>query len=89
MEATFKREVGILNGATKNGNKTITELKAEELKKEVKSLNDIKRGLISDLAEMIRKSPKLLTSITRAVRLALGDEPKEKQQKERSHERSR
>ena len=89
MEGVFKRDVGILNGATKNGNKTITELKAAELKKEVKSLNDIKRGLISDLAEMIRKSPKLLTSITRAVRLALGDKPIEREQKERERERSR
>lgn len=89
MEATFKRDVGILNGATKNGNKTITELKTEELKKEVKSLNDIKRGLISDLAEMIRKSPRLLTSITRAVRLALGDRPIERQLEERNRERSR
>ena len=89
MEATFKRDVGILNGATKNGNKTITELNTEELKKEVKSLNDIKRGLISDLAEMIRKSPRLLTSITRAVRLALGDRPIERQLEERNRERSR
>lgn len=89
MESTFKRDVGILNGATKNGNKTITELKTDELKKEVKNLNDIKRGLISDFAEMIRKSPRLLTSITRAVRLALGDSPIERQQEERNRERSR
>ena len=40
----FKKEIGILNGATENGNKTILEIKNQELKlKNIEIENDIKQ----------------------------------------------
>ena len=43
MKKVFGRDIGILNDATKAGNKTINELKGETIKKELESLkNDLK-----------------------------------------------
>lgn len=42
MEKAFGRDIGILNDATKAGNKSISELKGETIKKELKALkNDL------------------------------------------------
>jgi hypothetical protein len=42
MEKVFGRDIGILNDATKAGNKSISELKGETIKKELKALkNDL------------------------------------------------
>lgn len=89
MEARFQREVGILNGATAGGNKTIEELKARELKKQVVSLETVRRGRIAELAEAIRKYPGLLSAITEAVWTAMGEKGRNKGREERERERSR
>ncbi len=74
MERVFGRDIGILNGETAGGNKTVMELKAKELKQEVASLKELKEQSIVEVAQSIRKQPKLIEAITRAIRIALGKE---------------
>lgn len=88
MERVFGRDMGILNGSTAGGNKAIVELKAKELKKDISTLEMVKGQSIEALAQTIKKRPKVLTDITKAVRIAVGEEPP-KPQIERNRERSR
>lgn len=88
MEQVFGRDIGILNGATAGGNKAIAELKAKELKADISALEMVKSQSIEALAQTIKKRPKTLTDITKAVRIAAGEAPP-KPQIERNRERSR
>lgn len=88
MEQVFGRDIGILNGATAGGNKTIAELKAKELKADISTLEMVKGQSIEALAQTIKKRPKTLTDITKAVRIAAGEAPP-KPHIERNRERSR
>lgn len=88
MESVFGRDVGILNGATAGGNKSIVELKTKALKADIIVLEKIKSQTIEDLAHTIKKRPKTLTDITKAVRIATGDTPhKPPIEREREHSR--
>lgn len=88
MEQVFGRDIGILNGATAGGNKAIAELKAKELKADISTLEKVKGQSIEALAQSIKKRPKTLTNITKAVRIATG-EALPKPVIERNRERSR
>lgn len=88
MEQVFGRDIGILNGATAGGNKAIAELKAKELKADISTLEMVKGQSIEALAQTIKKRPKTLTDITKAVRIAAGEAPP-KPHIERNRERSR
>jgi len=90
METVFGRDIGILNGATASGNKTITELKAQDLKDEVKALENIKRQSVMEMAQTIKQTPKILSDISQAIKIALGKEkPLLEKKRNRVHERSR
>lgn len=90
MEKVFCRDVGILNGATVGGNKTVMELKSKELQREVKALEEIKKQSVIELAQTIKDTPKILSDITRAIRIAMGKEiPPLEQTKNRTQERNR
>lgn len=54
MDEWLGYHTGIINGATANGNKTITELKLEELKKELQQLEMQKRQLQENLSLLQR-----------------------------------
>lgn len=88
MERTFGRDIGILNGSTAGGNKTIMELKTKELQEDISTLKTVKGQSVEELATIIKKRPKTLTDITKAVRIAAGEAPP-KQVSERNWERSR
>lgn len=88
MERVFGRDMGILNGSTIGGNKSVLELKAKELKEDISTLETVKGQSIEVLAKAIKKRPKTLTDITKAVRIAVGEAPP-KPQIERNRERSR
>lgn len=75
MERTFGRDIGILNGATVGGNKSVAELKAKELQANVATLEKVKSQSVEELAQTIKKRPKVLTDITKAVRMAAGEAP--------------
>lgn len=89
MESRFKREVGILNGATAGGNQTIEELKAREMKRQTASLEAVKRGMVAEIAEAIRKCPGILPAITEAVRAVMGEKSLDKGREQREREHSR
>lgn len=90
MQRTFGYDVGILNGATAGGNKTVMELKQQSLQNEIRTLDTIKGRSINDLAQAIRKYPKIIELFTKAMRIALGKEsPQQTRQQERAHQRSR
>lgn len=88
MEQVFGRDIGILNGATAGGNKAIAELKAKELRADISTLEKVKGQSIEALAQSIKKRPKTLTDITKAVRIAAGEAPS-KPHIEKNRERSR
>ena len=88
MEQVFGRDIGILNGSTTGGNKTIMELKIKDLQEDISTLKMVKGQSIEELATIIKKRPKTLTDITKAVRVAAGEAPP-KQVIERNRERSR
>lgn len=88
MERIFGRDVGILNGATAGGNKTIMELKSRDLCKQVKALEGFKNRSIIEMSDMIKKNPRVLSDINRAVKIAVGkEEPLQREHK--TLERSR
>lgn len=90
MEKALGRDVGILNGATVGGNKTVMELKSKELQREVKALEEIRKQSVIELAQTIKNTPKILSDITRAIKIAMGKEkPPLEQTKNRTYERSR
>lgn len=86
MNQVFGHEVGILNGATAGGNKTVMELKQQSLQNEIRTLNTIKGQSINELAETIKRYPRIIEIFTRAMRIAMGKEPP---QQERTYQRSR
>lgn len=88
MEQVFGHDIGILNGLTAGGNKTIAELKAKELQADISTLEKVKSQSVEELATIIKKRPKVLTDITKAVRIAAGEAPPETHI-ERNRERSR
>lgn len=88
-------DVGILNGATTGGNKTVAELKLEsvqtELKKakrSVEALEAMRGQSVIEIARTIKERPKLLSDISLAVKIALGKDPPALS-RERNRERSR
>lgn len=90
MERVFGCEVGILNGATAGGNKTVMELKGKKIQDQVETLEEIKKQTITELAETIKRKPKLLRDISRAVKIACGkEEPQIKKRLDRILERGR
>jgi len=90
MKRTFGRDIGILNGATAGGNRTVMELKTQDLQREVEVLTSIKKQSIIEMAQTIKKMPGILSDINRAVRIALGKEkPPTEKEYSRSYERSR
>lgn len=95
MEQAYGYDIGILNGATIGGNRSVAELKLEnvqtELKKakqSVEALEAVKGQSVLVIAQTIKKRPQVLAEITRAVRIAMGEEPPTPPV-ERSRERSR
>lgn len=90
MKKEFGFDVGILNGATENGNKTVMELKSEELKEQINTLNKFKNQSIIDMANTIKQKPNLLSNINRAVKIAIGKEkPPQIKEQTRDLERTR
>ena len=89
MERTFGRDVGILNGSTSGGNKTIIELKTRELQKDLNALSKVKSQSVTQLVETIKKRPKILNDITIAARIAAGESPVHDKKQNRAHERTR
>ena len=63
MEKVFGRDIGILNGATKEGNKEISELKRETLKSQVKDLEAKKEKLEKQIAGQEKKEATLRSKI--------------------------
>ncbi len=55
LHKEFGRSLGVLNGSTANGNKTIQELQAEELKAENKRLNAKNKELQAELKKANKK----------------------------------
>lgn len=84
MKGIFGRDIGILNGATAGGNKMVMELKAQDVQKDILALNEIKEQTILNMAQTIKKTPKILSDISRAIRIAMG-----KEQPEHEHNRMR
>lgn len=90
MERIFGYDVGILNGATEGGNKSIAELKAKDLGREIKALEDIKSQSVIEMARTIEKTPKILADISKAIKIAMGKEPLQPEHERiRAQERSR
>lgn len=73
MKQVFRRDIGILNGATACGNKTIAELKTKELQEELITLSKIKVQSVAELADTIKNRPTVLDDITAAVRIAASE----------------
>ena len=88
MKKCFGRDVGILNGSTVGGNRSVAELKAKSLWEEISALYEVKEQSIDELAQALKKQPSLLSAINRAVKMVLGKE-KPPIQQERPRERSR
>lgn len=93
MEKAFGYDVGILNGATAGGNRTITELKLQDTQNELKekkeelvALKQVKSQTIEELAETFRKKPSLISAISQAIKMMMGEIP---QQKQHTRERTR
>lgn len=65
MERVFDRDIGILNEATRTGNKSVNELKRETIKRELESLKDDLRASKKELAmiDMARDEIKQLERI--------------------------
>lgn len=87
MKRTFGRDVGILNGSTANGNKTITELKAKSLQEELVTLSNVKNQSVAELADTIKKNPQILKDVAKAARIAAGKPPVYEHDKVREHAR--
>lgn len=77
MKGIFGRDIGILNGATAGGNKTIMELKLQDIQKEILALNEIKEQSVLDIAQTIKKTPRILSDISRAIKIVMGKEQPE------------
>ena len=95
MEERFKRNVGILNGATVKVNQSITELKLktaqatlDDVKQEIPALAQLKKQTVNELAETIKQKPELISSISTAMKIALGEQTAS-QEINRNIERSR
>lgn len=88
MERAFGRNVGICNGATANGNKTILELKNQGLQEENMMLDEMKQQRFFEVTTLLKKKPKLIGVITTAVRAAMGHDEMKRSQS-RCYERSR
>lgn len=90
MERIFGYDIGILNGSTAGGNKTVVELKTKELQENISTLEKVKAQSIEDVAEAIKKRPKVLNDLTIAVKIAAGEAPPSlEQERNRVHERTR
>lgn len=90
MERVFGRDVGVLNGATAGGNKTVTEMKIRELQEGLHTLDLAKNHSIAELADTIKKCPKVLNDLTKAVKIAAGEAPlSQEQERNRVQERTR
>lgn len=90
MERVFGYDMGILNGSTVNGNKTVMELKTKALQEDIETLECLKNQKIHNMAFTIRNNPKVLSDISRAVNIAMGKEDVSKErQREREWTRSR
>lgn len=81
MEHIFGYDIGILNGTTVGGNKSITELKLQDSQKEltrriseISSLKQIKHQSISELANTIKQKPSLIADVSKAINIALGNQ---------------
>ncbi|MCD8224465.1 MAG: plasmid recombination protein [Clostridiales bacterium] len=90
MQKVFDRNVGILNGATVGGSKTVEELKLDSLKKDVAAMEKVRMRSLEKLVQAIKERPSLIGEISRAIRIAMGKEklPQERE-KDRVPERSR
>lgn len=90
MERVFGYDVGVLNGATAGGNKTVTEMKIKELQEGLHTLELAKNHAIEELANTIKTRPKVLNDLTKAVKIAAGEAPpSQEQERNRVHERTR
>ena len=89
VEYTFGRDIGILNGSTVGGNKTVMELKTKGLQEEVSTLEQMRDKSIADMARLIQRVPSLLPNISRAVKVALGKEQPPLEKADRTRERVR
>lgn len=90
LEREFGYDVGILNGATENGNMTVNTLKLKELQAEVKETEQVSKQTVQELAKTIRRKPQIIALITKAIRLAMGDKDiQHDKQQQRLQERSR
>lgn len=79
MEHIFGYDIGILNGTTIGGNKSITELKLQDSQREltrtvseISSLKQIKHQSISELANAIKQKPSLISDVSQAMKIAIG-----------------
>lgn len=96
MEKAFGHHVGILNGATAGGNRIITELKLQDTQKELKdkkeelsALKQVKSQTVEELAEAFRNRPSLISVISQAVKMMMGEIPQQQKQHIRERTRSR
>lgn len=74
MENMFGYDVGILNGATAGGNKMVAELKIKTIEEKLCALEKAENQSVLELASIIKKRPKTLSTINRAVEIAMGNE---------------
>ena len=95
MTECFGRDIGILNGVTVGANRSIAELKLQKVQEEVararqsvEALEALKGQSIIDIARTIKKRPQLLSDVTRAVKISMGEEV-EPIQREATKERGR
>ena len=95
MTEYFGRDIGILNGVTVGANRSIAELKLQKVQEEVararqsvEALEALKGQSIIDIARTIKKRPQLLSDVTRAVKIVMGEEV-EPIQREATKERGR
>lgn len=90
MERTFGRDIGVLNGSTANGNKTVMELKAKALQEDIIALEAVKTQSLADMALAIKRKPRVLSDITKAIHVAMVKEQSQlEKQVEHERERSR
>ena len=90
MGNEFGYDVGIINGSTIGGNKSVLDLKLQDIREDICTLERLRTQNINGMAVLIKKKPSILAQITKVVKIALGKvEPENEKNMNRFPERSR
>lgn len=90
MEKRFWRDIGILNGATAGGNRSVAELKENEVRAQLEVLEAVKKQSLMECVQAIKNRPQIVAIVTKAIRIAMGEEAEQgRMAKERRFERCR